>query len=272
MSFCNKIFIVLLISPLLSSAQMNPGGRQIALAHADVGLSNDVFAIYNNPAGLSELTFREAGIFYSPSPFGMNELSNAYAAYCEPFRFGSVAVGFMTYGFELYKEHKLALAFSKQIYPGFLFGITAMYQTVVIENYGDDKTFTLNIGGITFLNENLSLGFYAENLLRGSFGKEKNQIPTILNTGLSYKFDDESSLHAALQKELDMPLSVRFGIEYNVIEYLSLRFGFMNEPSSFSGGIGIKYSFIQIDYSVFTHLDLGLTHQAGIIFRINKNN
>jgi len=109
-----------------------------------------------------------------------------------------------------------------------------------------------------------------ENILRSSFSKDENQIPTLFNVGVSYKFDNSSSINTALQKEIDMPVSIRFGIEYQVIEFLLLRFGFMNEPSTFSGGIGIRYNFIQIDYSVFTHLDLGLTHQAGIIFRINK--
>jgi len=154
MGFRSKFTFVLLIVPIICSAQISPGGRQIALAHSDVALSNDVFAIYNNPAGLSAITFREAGIFYSPSPFGMDELANAYASYNEPFSFGSIAAGFMTYGFDLYKEHKFALAFSSKIYPGFLFGITALYQTVAIENYGDDNAITFNMGGITHLNNN----------------------------------------------------------------------------------------------------------------------
>jgi hypothetical protein len=50
-------------------------------------------------AGLAQLNWREVGVYYSPVPFGLTELSNGYAAYHEPFSFGSLAVGGMTYGF-----------------------------------------------------------------------------------------------------------------------------------------------------------------------------
>ncbi len=38
----------------------------------------------------------------------------------------------------------------------------------------------------------------------------------------------------------------------------------MNNPSSFSAGIGINYSIFEVDYAVFNHQDLGYTHQIGI--------
>ncbi len=55
------------------------------------------------------------------------------------------------------------------------------------------------------------------------------------------------------------------GINYDITENLSLRIGFANEPSKFSGGIGIHISIFSIDYAFFTHPDLGFTHQAGLI-------
>ena len=57
---------------------------------------------------------------------------------------------------------------------------------------------------------------------------------------------------------------MRIGIDYEVIRYLNLRIGAMNEPSSFSAGIGINYSIFEIDYALFNHQDLGFTHQFGI--------
>ena len=59
---------ILLITFLLYSsikniyAQSLPGARQVALAHSDVALSNDVFSLFNNPSGLSNLRSREIGI------------------------------------------------------------------------------------------------------------------------------------------------------------------------------------------------------------------
>ena len=53
-------------------AQFNPGAKQISLSHSDIALANDVFALFSNPSGLSQLNWREIGIYYSPAPFGLS--------------------------------------------------------------------------------------------------------------------------------------------------------------------------------------------------------
>lgn len=55
------------------------------------------------------------------------------------------------------------------------------------------------------------------------------------------------------------------------MDFLILRIGVSSEPDTYSGGFGIVYNFIQADYAVSSHPDLGLTHQFGLIVRFNKN-
>jgi len=71
-------------------------------------------------------------------------------------------------------------------------------------------------------------------------------------------------LNTALEKDIKFNLSFMSGINYDITENFSLRIGFANEPSKFSGGIGINISSFNFDYAFFTHPDLGVTHQAGI--------
>src|SRR3989304_5286121 len=224
----------LLITALFASfqtksiAQFNPGAKQISMSNSDVALSNDVFSLFNNPAGLSQMNWRELGIYYSPSPFGFSELANGFFAYHEPFDFGSIGLGAMTYGFELYRENKIAIGFS-------------------------------------YLTQNFRLGFSVQNLNRASFGNEKDNIPMVFNTGFSYEVMEELTFNLAVEKDIRYNYSLRGGIEYNLLEYISLRSGFSNEPSRYSAGIGINYSYFSLDYAFFTHMDLGLTHQAGLV-------
>src|SRR4030042_1220598 len=119
------IILILLLHLPLCFAQVNPGARQVALSHSDIAQSNDVFSIFNNPAGLAQMNWREIGIYYSPAPFGINELANGFAAYHEPTDLGSFALGFMTYGFDLYRENKFALSYSNRLFEDFFLGITA---------------------------------------------------------------------------------------------------------------------------------------------------
>lgn len=250
-------------------AQVSPGARQIALSHSNTAQSNDVFALFGNPAGLAQINWREVGIYYSPSPFGIEELANAYAAYIEPTPYGNVSVGYMQYGFDLYKENKVALSYSRNINNRFFIGVTGLYQSLNIERYGNDNTITVNLGGLYYFSEITRMGVYVHNLFRGTYGEEKDQIPFIMGFGASHDFNDDITFNAAIEKELDFDPSFRFGVEYDLIEYVTLRSGFMSEPSSYSVGIGLHYLFLNLDYAFFSHPDLGLTHQAGIIIDFN---
>lgn len=251
-------------------SQFNPGAKQISLSNSDVALSDDVFSLFNNPAGLSQIKWREVGVYYSPSPFGFKELANGFIAYNEPFSFGSAAIGGMMYGFELYKETKISAAFSYSFDDKFFAGAAVNYHSVSIKNYGSDGAFYFNLGGLAYILPELRWGFLISNINRESWGNEKDQIPVIYKSGLTYFLAEDFSLNAAVEKDILHNASLSAGINYDIIKYLSLRLGFSNEPSRFSAGVGINYSIAALDYAMFTHQDLGLTHQAGIIIRFNK--
>jgi hypothetical protein len=261
------LLVILLIVPNYTSIypQYNPGAKQIALANSDVAQANDVFAVFTNPAGLSQMNWREVGLYYSPAPFGFSELANGFIAYNEPFSFGSIGIGAMIYGFDLYRESKVTLAFSYNYQNSFFVGLAADYHTVSIRNYGSTGVFYADLGGLVYLADDLRWGFDLHNLNHASFGASDDQIPVVLNTGLSIDLIDNFTLNAAVEKDIRYNAGIMFGFDYELIEYISLMSGFSNEPSRFTAGIGIHYSILNLDYAVFTHTELGITHQAGII-------
>ena len=260
-----KISIILLLFYFNCFSQISPGAKDIALSHSTVALSNDVFCLFFNPSGLSQLNWREIGLYYSPSPFGMSELTNFYAVYLEPAKFGSIGIGFMNYGFELYRENEIALSFAGRFEQSLLIGITARYHTLSITRYGSTDYLTLLGGMIIYISPDLRFGFTIDNFLRESIGNEESQVPVIYSTGLSYDVLNDLSINLEVKKEIDKEVSLSFGIDYGIIDYLNLRFGFRNYPSTFSAGIGINYAKFEMDYAVFNHNDLGLTHQIGLI-------
>lgn len=263
------LFIIVLWTSV-SLGQMNPGAKQISMSNSDVALSDDVFSIFNNPAGLAQLDWRELGLYYSPAPFGLNELANGYIAYGEPLGFGTAGIGAMTYGFELYRESRFLLSFSTLYQNKFFAGISFNYHIVSVRGYGDKSVFYLNAGSLGYLTNELRIGFCIQNINQASFISNEDQIPILLNAGLSYTINDYLSLNFAIEKDIRYNASIKSGINYDIIENLSLRIGFANEPAEFSCGIGIHLSYFNFDYAIFTHPDLGLTHQAGIIISFEK--
>lgn len=264
--------IMICILTISAYPQYNPGAKQISLSNSDVALSDDIFCLFNNPAGLSQMNWREVGIYYSPAPFGLTELANGFVGYHEPTAIGSFAIGGMNYGFELYRESKIVIGYSYNYQNRFFAGLTINYQNVSIKNYGEDGTLFFNLGGLAYVTENFRLGFVVTNINKATIGNDDNQIPMILNTGLSYDVINDFTLNASIEKDINYKASVQFGISYNLIEYLTLRTGFSNEPSRYSAGIGINYNILSFDYAIFTHNDLGLTHQAGVIISFGRDN
>ena len=265
-----KTLLIAIIFSSISFPQMDPGAKQISLSYSDVALTTDVFGLFNNPASLAKINLRQAGIYYSPAPFGFKEMANGYVAYDEPFNWGSVSIGGMSYGFELYKENKILVGSAFNYQDKFLIGIVFNYHSVNIKNYGSANSFYINLGGIAAISDFINWGFTIHNLNRATFGKEKDQIPTSFKTGFSFLVADNISFNTAIEKELLQNASLHFGINYNIIKYISLLTGFSNEPSMFTAGVGINYLFFTLDYAVFTNPDLGLTHQAGLIINFEK--
>lgn len=263
----NKIFLLLLLITLKCFSQNNPGARHVSLAFSDISSCGDPFALFNNPSELSKINKREIGLYYSPAPFGVKELSSAYGSYVEPTSYGSLSGGFMIYGFELYKETQVVIGYGRTINNNFSVGITSVYKNISIKNYGNKGFLIFNLGATAEITKNINIGFVLENVTRTSIENEANQIPVVFSLGSSVKVIEELKLFAALNKELNFTPSVRFGAEYKLLNFLLLRLGAANEPQLFAGGLGIIYNFVQVDYAFTSHPDLGLTHQFGLIIR-----
>lgn len=265
MNLIKKIFVMIILTACFVFSQFNPGAKQIALSNSDIALSNDVFCLFSNPAGIAQINWREAGIFYSPSPFGMTELANGFFAYNEPSSLGNFGLGIMTYGFELYRENKISIAYAYNYNNFFFAGFTLNYNTLSIQNYGSDQSITLNLGGLVYLMDNTRFAFSLTNINRGSYGEEKDQIPVLYSVGFSYDILNNISVNFSVEKEIRYNSSAQFGINYDLMEYVSLRTGFSTYPKRFSAGLGINYSFFEFDYAMFNHQELGFTHQFGVL-------
>jgi outer membrane protein W len=152
----------------------------------------------------------------------------------------------------------------------YFFGLGINYHTVSIDKYGSDNALYINAGLLIYLSEKLKWGFSANNLNRATWGKEKDQLPIVFQTGFSYDIINDIVLNLAIEKELTYQPSIKAGINYRIMEYVSVRTGFSTEPSIYCGGVGIHYSLFQFDYSVINHQELGFTHQFGLIISLDN--
>ena len=256
--------------PGILIAQILPGSRQIALSHADIAQSDDAFSIFTNPGGMDQIRTRQFGIFYSPSPFGITELQTLYAAYTEPMRVGTMGLGIMHYGFELYNVTEGYLGFSAKLKDNTFAGVSVNFHHLYIENYGSDITFQINAGIVAKILHEVTWGASILNLNRSTIGQDKNVLPTTFTTGFMIVPIEKCNLYVSAQKESGLLPSANFGVSYSPITYFTILSGYSTYPASISAGIALHYSFLEFDYAAFHHEELGYTHQIGLLVDINK--
>lgn len=272
-TLCQRVFFILLIcfSAVKSSyAQFEnteTGARAIGLNGAFTSLSDNSLAIFYNPGGLGQIQHREISAFYSPSAFGLSELSSATISYAEPLPFGTAGLGIKTFGFDLYRELNAALSFGKSFNEKIFVGVNLNLYHLAIQNYNSATAFGIDAGAIAQLTGFLKWGFFAKNVSGTKIGISEQKLPQVYRTGFTISPNNELNFVADAEKDVRYPLSVRAGMEYMLNQYLDIRAGVGSQPSVFSGGVGFKYKMIRVEYAVSKHFDLGMSNHFSVTVR-----
>ncbi len=263
-----KIIILLFLLHQFVDAgfeQTNVGSRPNSIGGAFVGLSDDCWSIFYNPAGLSRSMQNQAAVYYSPRPFGLSELSTTAFAANYFTTFGTFAFAAKKYGFDLYKEISGTLSYSNS-FLGINIGTNFHIHTLTIKGYGNDYTIGVDVGILFPLAYNLFFGFSTKNINAPTIGKVKEKLPQVFSFGTSYSPINNLFLLIDYEKEIMFDASLKAGFEYWIFEFAALRFGVNEKPSTISGGLGLKYSSLKIDYAFINHQELGLTHSITVGF------
>lgn len=250
-----------------SSAQfenLETGARAIGLNGAFTSLANNSLAVFYNPSGLGQLKYREVSAFFSPSAFGLNEISTAALSYTEPFNIGTFGIGLRTFGFDLYRESNVILSFGAGLKERIFYGFNVNYYNLSIKNYGTASSIGIDAGTLAYITSYLRWGFCAKNVSGAKIGISDQRIAQVYKTGFSLQPQNDYNLILEIEKDVKYPLSVRSALEYSVTENIDLRAGIGTEPASFSAGFSIAYDVFQIDYAFCRLNELGYTNQGSV--------
>ncbi len=270
-----KLTLIISIFALKSSlAQFelsDIGARPAGLNGAFTSLSNNSLAVFYNPAGLGQLFYREISALYSPSPFGLSEISTAALTYAEPMNFGTIGLGLKTFGFDLYRETNVIISYGTSYEEKLFCGLNANIYNLNIQNYNSASALGVDVGVLTYITDFLKWGFFAKNITGSTIGESKQKLAQVYKTGMTVQPGYDFNLVLEFEKDVKFPLSVRSGLEYFVNEYIDLRGGIGTQPATFSGGISINYKLFQFDYSIYSHQDLGITNQGSVTINFGGN-
>lgn len=228
------------------------------------------WSAFANPAGLNTISHRLLAVSYTPQPFGLKELAHGSFAYTEPTSIGVFALSGSRTGSDLYREATITVSFATAVANGFSTGVNINYYSLAIENYGSASSFGVDIGGLLSIADDVRWGFSALNLNAPAIGESKESLPQVFSTSVCYEPFDAGNVSVNVVKDVRYPMEFIVGMEYSVIESVTLRTGASLEPSLFNAGLGLAFSFVKLDYGFSSHTELGLTHQASLTIILDE--
>jgi len=270
-----------------SFLKIGQGARAAAMGECYAGLSNDVNAIYWNPAGLAQIDRPELATNYT---MWFEDIARYYIGYVRPgYKFGTLAGNLSLVSVPIEKRtvenddsyesmaaHQMALtlAWAKKYSSKFSAGVGLKYisEDLVTQSVSG---VAVDCGGLYTADDSLSVGASLQNL-----GTEMNvsgtsdPLPLMLQAGVAKKVLEKkltllSDINAGL---IDETMSLSVGGEYMIGTVFYPRVGYKYRFNNnnldgvgISAGFGLKLSRYRFDYAFVPYGDLGLTHRIDFI-------
>ncbi|MCI4671716.1 MAG: hypothetical protein MRZ79_26480 [Bacteroidia bacterium] len=252
------------------------GGRAAALGNAYTAVKGDIWSSFHNPATLAGISNIEVGT-YVEQRFLLSELTFGSAAIAYPFTDDQAAALFVSSrGFSAYRESVVGLAYGITLLDKISLGARLNLANLAINNYGSVASVYGDFGVHYQFNSQIGLGASMSNInqaqVTNNFG-EASTLPTIISLGVSYQPTKQVLVLVDAVKQVDQVISFRGGVEYQINEILYGRLGFGTEPLYLSGGAGVKWNGLKLDFAMsYTEL-LQYTPHFSVAYTFgNKNN
>ena len=261
MMYC-QIVLVLLPSSSFAAFEFQPiGAHTSGTGDAGVALAAGAAGAYWNPAALTWGKRLSLFGMYDRA-FGIAELAtHAFSAGLRIGRHG-LGVRYTGFGFALYKEQVLGLAYGLRVFQQLSLGLGIRALQLSTAGMPTQHWVVFDAGIKLQMRENVFLGAAIWNA-GGSHTSLLGQGGTV---GMGIVAMPRVVLVADIQKEANFPTGAGIGIMYHIHPQLVLRTGAGSRPERLSAGFGLQKNGFAIDYAAVWHTVLGITHRASVIY------
>jgi len=255
------ITILCLSGMLMGYSQNNQGGRLTAMGNNGAAVK-DAWGIAANPAGITEIRSAMLLLAYQKY-FLTDELSSQAIGLIFPFKKYVFGLNLQRYGITDYNEIKAAIIFTKQFGDKLSIGSRFNYHQLKITDYGTATAIAVDVGAIYQLDEKLGFGLYFNNPSQAVYRTKSTSL--VINTGahigIAYQSSSKLLIAGTLSYYFDKATDVAIGIDYKLIESLSLRAGISLKPIKQYVGIGFNTKKIRLDLALSNDSNLGYSPQ-----------
>jgi hypothetical protein len=246
------------------------GARQAGMAGASVMLK-DYWGINNNPAVIAYLQGAQYGIFHE-NRYLMKELNFQHLGTVQATKLGTFGGDLSYFGFHLYNEKKIGLAYALKLHKSVSAAIKLNYFQIKIANdYGHKGNVYGEIGIYANPFSNFQIGIHLINPNNQKITKSPDEdIPSVFRMGIAYIMGANLLMAVEIEKSSYLPLSYSTGFEYILVRDFHLRFGIGTKPNLYAFGLGCTTNRITIDLAFSHHQLLGYSPHISITYCINR--
>ncbi len=273
-----KIYVLIFVVVFTLTAG-NASGFARGLGARPAGMSGAVTAVYgfwslnNNQAGITLIEHPSLAV-YTENRYMIAGTSTITAASVIPAWEGAIGISLNYHGNSLYNENLAGLAYARRFGERLSAGVRLNYIHIRIGQPGYVKGRVVAEAGIIYeVFPGFFTGVHIFNPARAILARQHvpmtdQRISTVFRKGVSYAFSRQLLVSLDAEKNIEHPLSLRFGLEYRISDEFTARAGLSSNPVQNSIGAGYSTGNWQFDIAASYHHILGHSPQAGIIYSV----
>ncbi|GHE23568.1 hypothetical protein [Sphingobacterium griseoflavum] len=261
-----KVLLLLVISFRLSAQQFSPAPF---LGAGGAGIAREgVFALHDNPAGITSLKRLAVGSAYQQHFVGTGVASQAFYL-AVPFASSHViGISAVNYGiFDVISLLKAGISFARAFGHRFSSSVSVNYHQFGVQFYESERQFSADLGFQYQMLSRWKIGVFWRNISSASFMPWVDQrIPRQVGLGTLFQLTEEVQAAADIWRENALDWEYRTGITYRFVQPLCIRGGWASNPFRYTAGIGIVKRCWQIDLASTFHPTLGTSPQIAMSY------
>ena len=184
--------------------------------------------------------------------YGIDGLNRAYMGYGQKISTWALAGTFSMFGDSFFNESRLSVGFGNQLGIAGL-GVRLNYHQIVAEGYETQSAWSIDFGGIAQLSPSFLIGAEIQNLNQAMYSNsEYSEVPVRFKCGVNILPVQNFNLLAEIEKELNLPVNMKLGVQYEIVKSFMIRTGINSNPAKMFFGMG----FHQIDSCLIMDSDI----------------
>ena len=248
------------------------GIRAQALGGCGAAYASDSEGQLSNPALVAAIDNVGITVFYA-RPFGLAELPLTAVSAAARWRRLALGAAGVALEHELASARNYAFTLATTLGSGqidsvgndwLVVGLQGELNQLEITQYGQTSAIAVNLGFTARLAETVRLGVALRNLTSAMRTATNERLPRSAVIGLAYAPYDRFLFQMEVYKQSEFALEWRGGVEIAVAPPLDIRLGLSSNPDRMTAGIALRLTPVAIQYTAFSHLELGWTQQIAV--------